>query len=119
MYNPARLQVINKCKIVTGVIAESNADEDGDQHMLLKLDNGQDELLTKRNFKKKQGDMVIETVCANKPTLKKVGHACDGYINKIQISQLGQHVKVTGSLVIDGHNGWAKIHPITRIEIIK
>lgn len=104
---------------MTGVIEESNADEDGDQHMLLKLDNGQDELLTKRNFKKKQGDMVIETVCVNKPTLKKVGHTCDEYINKIQISQLGQHVKATGSLVIDGHNGWAEIHPITRIEIIK
>jgi hypothetical protein len=119
VYNPERLQVINKCKTVTGVIEESNADEDGDQHMLLKLDKGQHELLTKRNFKKKQGDLVIEAVCANKPTLKKVGHTCNRYINKIQIPQLGEHVKVIGSLVIDGHNGWVEIHPITKIEIIK
>ena len=39
VYNPDRLQIIDQCKTVTGVIEESSADEDGDQHMLLKLDN--------------------------------------------------------------------------------
>ncbi len=93
--------------------------EDGDHHMLLKLDAGQEDLLTKTNRKKKQGYLVIEAVCANKTTLKKVGNTCNGYINKIQIPKLGEHVKVTGSLVIDTHNGWAEIHPITKIEIPK
>ena len=119
VYNPGRLQVTEKCKTVTGVIEESNADEDGDQHMLLKLDNGQEKLLTKQNKKKKQGDLVIEAVCVNKTTLKKVGKTCEGYINKIKLPKLGEHVKVTGSLVIDSHNGWAEIHPITKIEVIK
>ena len=119
VYNPERLEVIDKCKTVTGTIAESNADEDGDQHMLLKLDNGQEQILTKRNYKKKEGDLVIEAVCANKPSLKKVGNTCEGYINKILIPGIGERVKVTGSLVIDSHNGWAEIHPITKIEVIK
>ena len=119
VYNPERLQVIDKCKTVTGVIEESSADEDGDQHMLLKLDNGQEGLLTKKNKKKKQGDLVIEAVCANKTSLGKVGNTCNGYINKIQIPKLGDHVRVTGSLVNDTHNGWNEIHPITKIEIIK
>ncbi len=119
VYNRERLQVTDICKTVTGVIEESSADEDGDQHMLLKLDNGQEGLLTKKNTKKKQGDLVIEAVCANKVTLAKVGNTCNGYINKIQIPKLGEHVKVTGSLVIDTHNGWPEIHPITKIEILK
>ncbi len=119
VYNPERLEVIDKCKTVTGVIEESSADEDGDQHMLLKLDNGQEELLSKKNKKKKQGDLVIEAVCANKTTLGKVGNTCNGYINKIQIPKLGDHVRVTGSLVNDTHNGWNEIHPITKIEILK
>jgi hypothetical protein len=119
VYNPERLEVIDKCKTVTGVITESSADEDGDQHMLLKLDNGQEDLLTKKNAKKKGGDLVIEAVCANKPTLNKVGNTCNGYINKIQIPNVGDHVKVTGSLVNDTHNGWNEIHPITKIEVIK
>ncbi|MBA2249170.1 MAG: hypothetical protein H0W12_03150 [Chitinophagaceae bacterium] len=119
VYNRERLEVTDICKTVTGVIEESSADEDGDQHMLLKLDNGQEDLLTKKNTKKKQGDLVIEAVCANNTTLGKVGNTCNGYINKIQIPKLGEHVKVTGSLVIDSHNGWAEIHPITKIEVIK
>ncbi len=119
VYNRERLQVTDICKTVTGVIEESSANEDGDQHMLLKLDAGQEDLLTKKNTKKKQGDLVIEAVCANKTTLGKVGNTCNGYINKIQIPKLGEHVKVTGSLVIDSHNGWAEIHPITKIEILK
>ena len=119
VYNPVRLEVIDKCKTVTGVIEESSANDDGDQHMLLKLDAGQDNLLTKKNIKKKQGDLVIEAVCANKTTLPKVGNTCEGYINKIQIPKLGEHVRVTGSLVIDSHNGWEEIHPITKIEILK
>jgi len=119
VYNPERLTVIEKCKTVTGVIEESNADDDGDEHMLLKLDDGQKELLTKMNKKKKQGDLVIEAVCANKVKLKKVSSTCEGYINKIQIPALGTHVRVTGSLVNDSHNGWNEIHPITSLEVIK
>ena len=119
VYNPERLEIVDKCKKVTGMIEESSANDDGDQHMLLKLDNGQDDLLTKKNIKKKQGDLVIEAVCANKTTLLKVGNTCNGYINHIQLPKVGDHVRVTGSLVIDSHNGWAEIHPITKIEVIK
>ena len=62
---------------------------------------------------------MIEAVCANKTTLAKVGNTCNGYINKIQIPNVGEHVKVTGSLVNDTHNGWNEIHPMTSIEILK
>ena len=119
VYNPTRLQVLKKCKTVTGVIEESNTDDDGDQHMLLKLDAGQEKLLVLKNMKKKNGWLVIEAVCMNKINKAKVGDACSGYINHIQLPETGKHVKVTGSYVIDLHNGWAEIHPITKIEVIK
>ncbi len=48
---------------MTGVIDESSADPDGDQHFLLKLDPGQGKLVNKRNSKKKGGDLVLEIVC--------------------------------------------------------
>ena len=119
VYNPSRLEIVDKCKTVKGVIEESNADDDGDQHMLLKLDVGQESLLTKRNMKKKGGDLVIEAVCINNINKKKVGDACDGYVNHVRLPKVGDHVKVTGSYVIDSHNGWSEIHPISKIEIIK
>ena len=119
VYDAERLQVLDKCKTVTGVIEETNADEDGDQHMLLKLDKGQKELLTKKNKTKKQGDLVIEAVCINNITRKRAIGACTGYVNHVQLPEVGDHVKVIGSYVIDSHNGWAEIHPITKIEKIK
>ncbi len=119
VYNPTRLTQIKACTSVTGTIRESSADDDGDQHFLLELDGGQASLLNKRNLKKKSGDLVIEIVCANPIKLKKVKGACAGYRNTIAIPAVGARVRVTGSYVIDGHNGWAEIHPVSRIDIIK
>ena len=117
VYNPTRLEVIDKCKTVTGIIEESNADDDGDQHMLLKLDGGQEYLLKEKNMKKKNGWLVIEAVCMNNIVRAKVGDACKGYVNHVELPEVGKHVKVTGSYVIDTHNGWSEIHPITKIEV--
>lgn len=113
VYSPKRLQQISPCLAVTGVIDESNADEDGDQHLLLKLDPGQDKLLNKRNQKKKSGDLVLEVVCANPTTMKKPKAACAGYTNPIRIPAMGEHVKATGTYVLDSHNGWTEIHPVS------
>lgn len=116
VYSPKRLHQLAPCITVTGVIDESNADEDGDQHFLLKLDPGQDKLLNKRNQKKKSGDLVLEVVCANPTTMKKPKAACAGYTNPIRIPAVGERVKATGTYVIDSHNGWAEIHPVSRFE---
>jgi hypothetical protein len=115
VYNPARLKVINNCITVMGVITESYAETDGDQHMLLKPDSGLENLLNKKNIKSKKGNLVIEAVCINNITEKKVGDACKGYINHITIPSVGAHVKVSGSLVLDTHNGWNEIHPVSKI----
>jgi len=116
VYDPTRLQQLASCLSVTGIIDESDVDPDGDQHMLLKLDPGQDSLVNKRNEKKKAGDLVIEIVCANPTTMKKAKRACADYTNPIAIPTLGQHVRVTGTYVLDSHNGWNEIHPVSKVE---
>ncbi len=116
VYDPSRLTVVNRCISVTGTVTESSRDDDGDQHFLLKLDPGQDQLLKKRNMKKKGGDLVAEIVCANKVKIKKAKAACAGYSNRIGLPTVGAHVTVTGSYVIDTHNGWAEIHPVSQLQ---
>lgn len=116
VYNPARLQKLAACITVKGIVEESLVDPDGDQHFLLKLDPGQKALLTKRNKKKKEGDLVVEIVCATRPTLKKAKAACAGYTNMIPLPAVGSHVAVTGTLVLDSHNGWNEIHPVSKLE---
>jgi hypothetical protein len=118
VYNPTRLQQLAPCLSVSGVIQESSVDDDGDQHFLLKLDPGQDNLLNKRNAKKKGGDIVLEIVCANPTKMKKPKKACAGYTNPIPIPAVGAHVRVTGTYVIDSHNGWAEIHPVSKFQSI-
>jgi hypothetical protein len=119
VYDPERLEVLDKCKVVTGVITERNADPDGDEHMLLKLDAGQKHLLTKKNKTKKEGCLVIEAVCVNNITRKRAMGICNGYANDVWLPKVGDHVKVTGSYVLDSNNGWTEIHPITKIEKMK
>jgi len=116
VYDPKRLQVLDKCKTVTGTIVERNADADGDEHMLLKLDAGQESLLKKKNFTKKDGNLVIEAVCINHITRKIAKGICKGYVNLVKLPNVGDHVKVTGSYVLDSHNGWTEIHPISKVE---
>jgi hypothetical protein len=116
VYSPKRLQQLVPCLSVTGIIDESSVDEDGDQHFLLKLDPGQDTLVNKRNAKKKGGDIVLEIVCVNPTTMKKPKSACAGYTNRVPIPAVGAHVRATGTYVIDTHNGWAEIHPVSKLE---
>ena len=118
VYNPKRLNQLAPCVAVTGVITESDADPDGDQHFLLRLDPGQEKLVNKRNRKKKGGDIVLEIVCANPTTMKKVKSACTGYTNPIAIPAVGTHVRATGTYVLDSHNGWTEIHPVSRIQVM-
>jgi hypothetical protein len=101
---------------VTGVITESNVESDGDQHFLLTLDPGQGNLTNKRNAKKKGGGLVLEIICANPSSMKKVKSACAGYTNSIPMPAVGTHVRATGTYVIDSHNGWAEIHPVSKFE---
>ncbi len=119
VYNPERLKILDTCKVVRGVIVESNEEDDGDEHMLLKLDDGQGNLLTPGNMTSKRRCLVIEAICVNNITKNKVGNSCEGYVNNIELPKLNDHVEVTGSYVIDSHNGWAEIHPISKLEIIK
>jgi len=116
VYSPKRLQQLASCVSVTGTIDESNVDEDGDQHFLLKLDPGQDSLVNKRNNKKKSGDIVLEIVCANPTTMKKPRSACNGYTNPVPILPVGTHARATGTYVLDSHNGWVEIHPVSKLE---
>ncbi len=119
VYNPSRLTKLNDCIAVSGVVEESSADDDGDQHFLLKLDPGQKHLLTKKNKSKKSGDLVVEIVCANPVRLKKVKFACDGYVNRVRSPAVGSHVKVVGTYVVDTHNGWAEVHPASSVSLVR
>jgi hypothetical protein len=120
VYKPNRLKTVDICKTVTGVVQDIAPDEDGDMHAVLMLDPGQESLINKRNQKKKNGGLVIEIVCSAEPKSPRAAvRTCSGYHASLAMPPAGTHARVTGSYVIDTHNGWAEIHPVSRIELIK
>ena len=117
VYNPSRLQIIDSCKSVTGIIDSIRTEADGDFHIRLKLDSQFSNLINSANIKGQHGDMVVEPICINPVTQADAISSCKNYHQNISIPPVGTHVEVTGSYVLDKeHGGWAEIHPVTSIK---
>jgi hypothetical protein len=116
VYNPTRLQVVDKCKSVTGVIESKRVEKDGDFHIRVKLDPQFSNLINSANIQNQFGDLVVEPICVNKVTQADAIAACQNFHQNISIPPIGSHVKITGSYVLDKeHGSWAEIHPVTSI----
>ena len=121
VYNPARLVEQKGCVTVTGVIVKKLKEADGDFHVRLKLDPGQDaDLINDRNKKAQGGNLVFEPICINKVTQKSAKAACKKFHQIISLPNKGDHVEVTGIHILDqeGGHGWLEIHPVTKIKKI-
>jgi len=112
VYNPSRLRLLAACVSVTGTIDAIRTERDGDLHILLKLDPGQDKYLNAKNVSDERGDLVLEPVCVRPPTQTDATSACTGYTNPVQIPSVGSHVVVSGAWTLDIDHGWQEIHPV-------
>jgi hypothetical protein len=116
VYHPERLQIVDKCKTVSGVIESKKPEADGDFHMRLKLDPQFSNLINVANVNGQLGDMVVEPVCQKGITQLDAIPACLNFHQDIVIPTVSSHVNVTGSYVLDKeHGSWAEIHPVTSI----
>ncbi len=119
VYHSDRLHVIEKCKAVTGVIFNASPEADGDVHVRLVLDDGQEELLNQGNIDKQHGCLVVEPMCKKRVTQEDAIDACNDFTQvAVKVPKKGTHVRVTGAYVFDAEHGWNEIHPVTSIEII-
>jgi hypothetical protein len=118
IYHDYRLKVIEQCKTVTGVVESKKKEKDGDWHIRLRLDAGQENLLNEKNMSGQHGCLVIEVICACEVSQSDAIGSCENYINNVKVPEIGEHVSVTGSYVLDADHGWNEIHPITKILIL-
>ncbi len=63
VWYPRRLQVIDRCRVVTGVVENISIRGDGDEHISLKLDPEYTNLLNQKNIDEQYGDLVLEVIC--------------------------------------------------------
>ena len=105
--------------MATGIIKKKIREPDGDWHIFLKLDAGQETLLNSEN---KKGLLIVEVICANQviqPGVVKVCKVCSDCKKSVLVPKKGAHIKVTGTFVIDTKHGWNEIHPVSAIEVLE
>jgi hypothetical protein len=119
VYKSYRLHVLEKCKRATGTVKAVSVEDDGDAHLLMKLDSGQEHLLNHFNYERQKGYLVVEVICVYKFGGKHPKIECDGQVNKIYIPAIGERVEVIGTFVLDTKHSWNEIHPVTSIKILK
>lgn len=112
VYHPARLVIIEQCKTATGIVMFTRREADGDWHVGLRLDSGQESLLNAMNISEEQGDLIVEIICALPITQRDAVSACVNFTNSIPVPAVGSHISVTGPYVLDADHGWNEIHPV-------
>ncbi len=120
VYHKQRLVVVERCVSVTGVIKHKKSEADGDEHIQLLLDPGDDALLNDRNLSKQHGALVVEPVCQRAVTQPDAVEACRDFHSDVDIPmQKKARVTVLGAYVLDkeANHGWMEIHPVTSITL--
>src|SRR5258708_29857053 len=117
IYHPARLIPQKGCVTVRGIIKKKLKEGDGDFHVRLLLDSDQPSDLINDKNKSGQGRfLVFEPICVNPVTQASAKKACKNFKQKINLPNVGDHVKVTGIHLTDTDHGWLEIHPVIKIK---
>lgn len=113
VYHPNRLEVLEQCKTVEGVISKVLREDDGDLH--IRLDVEDKSLLNEKNISGQHGMLVLEPICQKSVTQADAIEPCRNYAGPNFAVRAGMRVRVTGTYVLDHEHGWREIHPVTSI----
>jgi hypothetical protein len=97
VYHPDRLKVKSRCHVAVGTVEKVKAElYDGDIHIELQLDPGQDSLLSSGNARV-GGTLILEIIPWDR--------------SRVLVPDVGQRIEVVGPWVDDTAHGWNEIHP--------
>jgi hypothetical protein len=97
VYHPERLKVKSRCRVAVGTVEKVKAElYDGDVHIELRLDRGQEGLLSAGNSRV-GGTLILEIIPWDR--------------SRVLVPEVGQRVEVVGPWVDDTAHGWNEIHP--------
>jgi len=97
VYHPQRLHVKSRCRVAVGTVRKVKFEEyDGDVHLDLRLDPGQEKLLSDGN-ERVGGNLVVEVIPQDR--------------SRVALPPEGARVQVVGPWVEDTQHGWNEIHP--------
>ena len=98
VYHPERLDVLNGCKRLRGTVTVVRHEEDGDLHVIVRLDTAYRRLLDSTNYSQQHGGLVVELMA------RDGGH--------LPVPTRGARIAIVGAWVLDTVHGWREIHPV-------
>jgi hypothetical protein len=139
VHHPARLEVLKPCLAVTGTVTWARVFGDGDHKFNLRLDPPDEYLLNERNRSDQGGTLVCEIVPADQPgcTPGKRVMVPLGIFQSIEewfqgkydfgictganvvMPAAGARVTVVGPYALDRPHGWAEIHPVWSVKVLR
>jgi hypothetical protein len=119
VYAPARLNIVDACRTVTGVVTDLHTNEDGDLDMRLAVDPPFATLLNAGNIANLDGHLQLESVCQIPPVTPDAREACGSFRGAVYVPSPGQHISATGTYVLDTNHGWMEIHPVSVITVLQ
>ena len=118
VWSPSRLEIIEPCITVTGVLTDVRPILDGDLHIRLRLDPPYEGLLNDANRRRQAGQLVIEPACRWAPWRRNSTGPCKNRGYSMHIPKTGTRVRVTGTFVFDRDHAWNELHPIFKMDIL-
>jgi hypothetical protein len=115
VYDPGRLQILDACRTVTGVIMDTHVSDDGDTVLPIAIDAAYVGLLNAENTAKLNGWLQVEVVCQANARSNEIDaiRACQDFAGSVPVPPVGTRVQVTGTYVLDHNHGWTEIHPVS------
>ena len=98
VYHPSRLEVLNSCQYAAGLVTDVRSEEDGDLHVIVRLDSAYRRLLNSTNYSQQHGGLVVELMA------RDGGH--------LPAPTTGARIAIVGAWVSDSVHGWREIHPV-------
>ena len=114
-YRPARLKALLPCIRVVGTVVSSEAEQDGDIHINVRLDDAYRGVLVAGNDFE-DGNLIVEPVCQLPPLQADAIRVCAADPAPLgSLPMIGDHVWLEGRYVLDlQHHAWAELHPLYR-----
>lgn len=116
IWSPSRLEIIEPCITVTGILTDVRPILDGDLHIRLRLDPPYEGLLNVANRRRQAGQLVIEPACRWAPWRRNSTGPCKNRGYSLTIPKIGTRVRITGTFVFDRDHAWNELHPIFRLD---
>lgn len=118
IWNAKRLEIIEPCVTITGVVTAVRPILDGDLHVHLRPDPQFAGLVNEKNIQARGGNLILEPQCFWAMWRRNSTGPCKNRGYSMRIPKTGTRVRVTGTFVFDRDHGWNELHPIFKLECL-